>query len=342
MALINLQYLRAIAALMVVWVHAREQFEWIKIQFPAEGGNNGVDLFFVISGFIMVYTTHNKTVTPLAFLTRRFIRVAPLYWASTLLIVAIALTAPSVLKSTIISFPHVVASFAFWPMPSPKFPDNMWPLLVPGWTLNYEMAFYVIFGASLWAPKKWRLALLCTGMIALACAGAINNFTGALKFYTDAIILTFVIGALLGQLYCTGRLPQSKLVGWILILSGVSIWWITQSIPMGHRLFGAGIPASLVLAGACILPSIRNTRLNWLKNLGDASYSIYLCHIFMLAILRYLWSKIGTENTSQSHGYLFMTLSITLSSIIGLLISKYIEKGLFTAISRKQSFPKNT
>ena len=335
MALINLQYLRAIAAMMVVWVHAREQFEWIKIQFPSEGGNNGVDLFFVISGFIMVYTTHNKTVSPLSFLMRRFTRVAPLYWSATLLIVAVALAAPSILKSTTISFPHVLASFAFWPMPSPKFPDSMWPLLIPGWTLNYEMAFYVLFGMSLWAPKKWRLTLLCTGMALLAGAGAINNFTGALKFYTDAIILTFVIGTLLGQLYCTGRLPQNKIIGWTLIFSGIAIWWITQSIHMGHRLFGAGIPASLVLSGACILPGIRINGLNWLSQLGDASYSIYLSHIFVLATLRFAWLKTGIENTSETIGYLFILSSIVASSFTGLFIFHKIENKLSTITSIK-------
>ena len=78
LSLINIQYLRAIAALMVVWSHAREQVEWLKIQFPLNFGVSGVDLFFVISGFIMVYTTHDKKISPLQFFSRRLERIVPL------------------------------------------------------------------------------------------------------------------------------------------------------------------------------------------------------------------------------------------------------------------------
>ena len=81
---------------------------------------------------------------------RRFARIAPLYWLATLAVVVVAALAPALLKCSLLSGPHIGASLAFIPMRSPAFPDNYWPLVILGWTLNYEMAFYAVFAVTLW------------------------------------------------------------------------------------------------------------------------------------------------------------------------------------------------
>ena len=334
-ALVNIQYLRAIAAMMVVWVHAREQFDWLKLQFPSPAGGNGVDLFFVISGFIMVYTTYGKAVAPLAFIKRRFLRIAPLYWLAILFILVVSFVAPSVLKSTVIQPAHVLASFMFWPSPSPKFPAEMWPLLVPGWTLNYEMAFYVLFGLTLCAPMAWRVFLLCASLVLVVLSGIGLSATGVLRFYTDAIVLTFGAGALLGHLYCKGRIPQSVTLGWGLVVTGIALWWGLQSVDTGHRVIGAGIPAVLLVTGACALPSIDGKWLDWLRQLGDASYSIYIGHIFILGGLGFAWSRIYRRVDNNIDGVVFLTASILVCGMAGVLIYRLAEKPMNRWMSRK-------
>jgi exopolysaccharide production protein ExoZ len=333
-ALINIQYLRAIAAMMVVWAHAREQFDWIKLQFPSAAGGSGVDLFFVISGFIMVYTTFGRPISPTTFFARRLARIGPLYWLATLAIVVVVMLAPSVFKSTTVNAPHVWASLAFIPMLSPIFPGQMWPLLVPGWTLNYEMAFYVLFAATLLAPLRFRTLFLVGTLVLLVWAGIYFRFTGVFQFYTDAIVLTFGTGAILGHLYCSNRLPKSVFLGLTLVLGGSALWLSTLSINMGHRAIGSGIPAFLIVMGACILPSFDKGWLNWLGKLGDASYSIYVGHIFLLGLLRVGWAHTVGAGQTEKQGMAFMLTSVVFCAVGGVLIYYFIEKILGKLVSK--------
>ncbi|MDR7376900.1 exopolysaccharide production protein ExoZ [Rhodoferax ferrireducens] len=326
--LVNIQYLRAIAALMVVWVHAREQFPWVRGQFPSGVGANGVDLFFVISGFIMVYTTHNKSISPLAFMVRRLERIAPLYWLATLLIVLVASVVPLILKSTVLSSSHIFASLAFVPMLSPAFPDKYWPLLIPGWTLNYEMAFYAIFSITLFVKGLYRIFLLSFVLLSLVVAGLFFNWQGVLGFYADAIILIFLAGAILGYFYVKGRLKKNALVGIFFVLLGVGLWIVTQDLDVGHRAIGAGIPATLVVLGFCCMPTLFPDKLTWLARLGDASFSIYLSHIFILAGLRTLLNRIGIVIAENSLGLTYMVLAIAICAIFGFFVYQWIEKPL--------------
>lgn len=334
-ALVNIQYLRGVAAMMVVWVHAREQFSALKLQFPSAAGGNGVDLFFVISGFIMVYTTYGKNITPTLFIQRRFARIAPLYWLATMAILVIGLTAPNMLKSTVIYIPHVIGSFLFWPMPSPKFIGDMWPLLVPGWTLNYEMAFYVVFGLTFFAPRVLRLFFLCGGIFFAVIFGILFDYVGVLRFYTDAIILTFAAGAILGHLHCLGHIPKNKVLGCISVLAGVFLWWALQYVHVGHRFIGAGIPAVLVVAGACTLPNLRGLWIDWLRHLGDASYSIYIGHVFILGIVALGWRHAFHPVSSEAEGVVFMLGSVLVCGVVGVGIHKFLENPLNKWVSKR-------
>src|ERR1019366_2869669 len=140
-----IQYLRGIAALMVVWHHGVGQLATLETYFPFRFGTSGVDLFFVISGFIMVVTTAGRDVTPTEFIARRFVRVVPLYWVLTLALAATALVAPSLFRSVTLTAVSLIQSLLFIPHFSPSHAGMIWPVLVPGWTLNYEMFFYVVF-----------------------------------------------------------------------------------------------------------------------------------------------------------------------------------------------------
>ncbi|MEY2952412.1 MAG: hypothetical protein RLZZ401_499, partial [Pseudomonadota bacterium] len=98
----TIQYLRGVAALLVVWHHAGGQVPGISQFLPERGfGVSGVDLFFVISGFIMVLTTEGKSVTPWQFLQRRLVRVVPLYWPLTITVAVLATLKPELFKTTV-------------------------------------------------------------------------------------------------------------------------------------------------------------------------------------------------------------------------------------------------
>ena len=112
--LLTIQYLRGLAALMVVLQHASVPSGLARLSH-LRTGDWGVEIFFVISGFVMWYTTVSRTVSPRAFMYRRAVRIVPLYWLFLTLLVAIALTAPSIMNSTVLTAGNVVQSFLFVP-----------------------------------------------------------------------------------------------------------------------------------------------------------------------------------------------------------------------------------
>lgn len=322
----GLQYLRAIAALMVVWTHAREQFDWLRLQFPSEAGAYGVDLFFVISGFVMVYTTHGRQITAWQFMRKRIERVAPLYWVTTLGLLAVALLAPSLVRSVMPDLGHTVASLLFWPMVSPKFPDHYWPVLIPGWTLNYEMAFYLLFALSLFLPARQRITSIVLALGAwVVLMQWLPHPEGVIDFYSNPIILNFAAGMLLGRAYLGGWLSSKPHIGFYLIIFGIICWWMADRLDLGNRLIGAGIPSTAIVAGVCLV----GTQLpHWpvLQKLGDASYSIYLSHVFTLGALRWLWPKwVPSSWQGWWASLMFMVVALALCAMAGVGVYRWIE-----------------
>jgi exopolysaccharide production protein ExoZ len=128
-------------------------------------GAAGVDLFFIISGFIIVYASEplfGKPAGPQVFFLRRLIRIAPLYWTVTAFFIVLFLASPNGFAATIAasntSIGAIIASFMFLPFARPD--GTMFPLHSVGWTLNYEVFFYVIFEALLFYPGSALLQRL--------------------------------------------------------------------------------------------------------------------------------------------------------------------------------------
>ncbi len=152
----NIQLLRALAALSVVITHTLHETgaheQTLNLGF-------GVDVFFVISGFIMAQTSLREfgmAGAPLRFFLRRLARVAPIYWLLTTLMLAGSLIAPSLLNVPTGGLGHIVASYLF--IPDARGAGEMRPVLALGWTLNYEMFFYALFSLALLAPARWGFA----------------------------------------------------------------------------------------------------------------------------------------------------------------------------------------
>jgi exopolysaccharide production protein ExoZ len=195
----QIQYLRGIAAMMVVWHHAQTTVDGTT-QFLGfhEWGKRGVDLFFVISGFIMLVTTWEKPISPAQFIRNRIQRIVPLYWAVTFAAIAQAYIAPWLKWDG----ESLAKSLLFIPYYSLNFPGEIWPLLVPGWTLNYEMFFYALFALLLLAGRNWRVPVMALVLGCLVVTGMIAKpHSAPLAVYTSPLLLEFCAGMILGRFW---------------------------------------------------------------------------------------------------------------------------------------------
>ena len=282
--LLNVQMLRGIAALLVVFVHLDALARMAGL--PAGSsffGNSGVDLFFVISGMIMVMTTAGGRQTPAGFLRNRLARIAPLYWTITLAVFAVALAAPALMQTTSADPVQLVKSLAF--IPFARADGAMHPTVFVGWTLNYEMMFYVLFALGMALPGRW-LGLIATGVaIALAAAaGQVFRPTApVIAFYLQPVILEFAGGMALGALL--PLLPERPAWRWPAVAAGLVAFvmmladaWLWPSL---DRAVIFGLPAVAVVAAAVIAEraGLRAGQ-GWVQLIGAASYAIYLTHFF--------------------------------------------------------------
>ena len=151
----SIHYLRGLAALLVVFHHGVLQFPGLRDRYAHfEFGQAGVDIFFVISGFVIYLASIEGRIRPGEFVKRRIVRIVPLYWVATLALVAAAVCAPQLFATTVVTPQNVGQSLLFIPSYSAAFPDQIWPVLVPGWSLNYEMFFYGLFALGLMSGAR--------------------------------------------------------------------------------------------------------------------------------------------------------------------------------------------
>jgi peptidoglycan/LPS O-acetylase OafA/YrhL len=299
--LINVQILRFIAAASVLTKHSVEVF------FPQGATilrlplNGGVDLFFVISGFIMAWLTQGQFGKPhvaARFLLRRAIRIVPPYWFFTSLMIVLLLVAPNVARNTRLGWTEVVTSFAFIPWPRPA-DGVVVPLLSPGWTLNYEMFFYLCFGAALLLRRG--KSLLIGLFLGLAAAGMwLEPGNYLVAFYANPIILEFLAGIALERLYSAG-VRASLMHALLLIVAGALAYLVLGQTPLREiRGIAQGIPAALVAAAFILGRAPVRARRVWtmLQAGGDASYTLYLSHPFTINGMYLLWTgMVGSQPT---------------------------------------------
>jgi exopolysaccharide production protein ExoZ len=314
-----IQYLRGIAAMMVVWVHAVPIVPAVAAQMgDPQWGTAGVDLFFVISGFIMVVSTADKPVTSWQFICHRIARVVPLYWLVTLVMVAKAASRHQ-LTELHYTGAAIAKSLTFIPYDSLEHPGRVWPILLQGWTLNYEMFFYALFALSLALPK-WRLQAMLGALSLLVISGFVFEHSGPLSsVYVSPILLEFGLGMWLAQDWVKGRLSERSIfVSVAMIVLG---FWLLMHIDSRWSLtFGA----LLVVAGA-MNSRICGVHNRLLMELGNASYSIYLTHIFMFGTLRAIGRHLSAH-VSLSTAAAFMFVAMTICAIAGWLCYRFVEK----------------
>jgi exopolysaccharide production protein ExoZ len=341
--LFSLQYLRAIAAFMVIYFHAVLQvrlFAGEKAFLPLIGAG-GVDIFFALSGFMMWYTIEQAPVGTGEFIRRRIVRVVPLYWAITLAALAVTLVAPALLRSTVFDLRHAVASLLFVPWPNPALTvtdaqELLVPVLIPGWTLNFEMLFYLFFALTLYGPKPARLPLLGLMLAGLYLVSGLVGAGSPLAFYHRDMLFEFLAGAILGALHLerrplSGAAALGLAIACFAVMLGIELAIGTPT----PRIILFGIPALLILIAA-LRAEASGAVPSWplLNALGNASFSTYLTHGFVLAALRVAVARLGLGSGAAVFQIGFVLVAFVASSAIGLATYYRVERPLVRLAGR--------
>ena len=284
----SIQFLRALAAWVVVGHH------FVQIFY---GGNNvgfvenflwnygtlGVDLFFVISGFVIYHATVDRVIPPARFFSLRLIRVIPAYWVFSLLTALLVYSFQGLIPFTQLETGFLLKSLAFIPWANPS-GIGYFPLLTPGWTLNFEVAFYSIFGLTLFFSSRYRVLLVMLGLFLLQ--SVVPNFGVPWDFYKNKIIFEFVLGIGVAIIYRRELLKHVKTGSAMLLLLLAVIAIAVKG--NGHHYLYVGIPCAFVMIAA-LSQEYFFRKYAIFNTLGNQSYSTYLCHVIILSIAYYFF-----------------------------------------------------
>ena len=342
----SIQLLRGIAALAVVfhhsclcfWSNGKNQSLLANCAPIREFGACGVDIFFVISGFIMVAITANKPKSKRSiktFLLHRFIRVAPLYWIYTTVFVGLMFfpfAFTTIKKSFTLSY--IIRSYLF--IPAPNYFGHLHPALDQGWTLSYEMFFYAVFAVCLQFNTKQAILIITTLFVGLSILhGSIPQTAPVAFFFTDPIIIEFCLGMFAGWIF---TLPVSVNNKWLILTLVASMIAFSFSFVMHpdvhQRVVFWGLPAVGLVASLSLLDKNSSIK-KWNKLLlsaGDCSYSIYLTHAFLLLLVGMLLKRVSL---SPPLADIALILTFFATSIPGFLSYSLVERPLTKFLSSR-------
>lgn len=333
----GIQALRFVAALLVVVMHSTHYAaeRLVKDTPFFSPGAAGVDIFFVISGFVMIISSQplwSRADGWKQFGLRRIARIVPLYWALLTLKVATLLLAPAVLRVTDITPWAVISSYLF--LPSFNHDGEIAPILFVGWTLNFEMFFYLLLVIAL----KFRVDAfkLVGGVFAVLCLMALLRAPGwpAAAFYFDTIVLEFGFGMLIARAVLAGWTLSRPVAIGLLLAGFAALLPAWDTVPVLMRPIVWGIPAAMIVAAtACLNDPIGRRLPTWLLLLGNASYALYLVHPLIAPLSPSLLAKLGWPNA-----WLSVALSVLSSIILALFVYRFAERPM-TELLRRQFEP---
>ena len=314
----NLQLLRAFAALNVVLFHAiggstSYSYETKFISVLEGWGANGVDIFFVISGFVMLFTQLDNKRSVKDFLLLRAIRIVPIYWLLTLLVIAIYIVAPFVFRETAISIKWALASLGFL---SNVLVEKS-PIVTVGWTLEWEMLFYLVFGLSLWF-RSWTTSLFTTCVVLLGVAFITANF----------ILVEFIAGLCIALLYKRYGYQRYGMFSLFLgaILLSLSLFDSVKLL-IDSRVILWGLPSIFIVYGVICSPQIES-KIG--KLLGDASYSIYLIQMLSLPVYYKFLSILNVRMNND----LLVIVCLIATAIGGVTLYLLVEKPMINFLKK--------
>lgn len=338
----EVQWLRAFAALIVFGEHLKNEVaNRLLLQdaaasplavFPYAAG---VDMFFVISGFVMAHASRSLFGQPDAwrrFLWRRVARVVPLYWLVTTAVVALLVLRGGRFVADPASAWQIASSYLF--VPSVNQAGTVTPVLPIGWTLNYEMFFYGVFALFVGWKRPYALAAVAAFMGTMALAGLVLDLPGVpLSFWADPIVLEFVAGIGLFVLVERGfRLGGATRL--LLVAVALVVLALFPQPDIGPRVVVWGLPAvALALAAVAGSPRRATPLSRAASFVGDVSYAVYLTHLPILAAFGVVFASVGL--TSRPAAYLlFPAVTLATTLVVSALAHLFFERPVLAAARR--------
>ena len=315
--IINIQLLRGLAALAVAFYHAGYVIPGtIYTDFL------GVPVFFVISGFIM---THISRASCDQFFLHRLIRIVPLYWLATSIYAALVVEIYPVIgkqSDNVVTVRTLLYDLFFIPRL-----DNsgtiIYPVLSPGWTLNLEMYFYLLFAGALEISRRFAPAIVAIAVFAVWLFGTYIHLAPPIEFYAHDYVVYFPLG--IATYYVSQLKRQQATIGLFAAFAGIAA--LIGFATTGSQSMSLIAPP-LIVSGAVLLERgdlVCRHRL--IIVLGASSYALYLFHPFLIGLLREL-AKRATANFDMTVHLPAALLAVVLSAGAAWLISKWIETPL--------------
>lgn len=343
-----IQMLRALAVIAVIFSHIAHELKNIighkvinfndKI-FP---GDFGVDLFFVISGFIMLYTAHTyfgQKGQVVAFLRRRIIRIVPLYWLATMLMILVVVALPGSVKTATSDLGQWISSFFF--IPYARASDGLIrPVLGLGWSLQYEMLFYLFFGLGLFFTRRIGLIFIIAAPLFFTVFGNYFNLNGTIwLFLRHPIMLEFSVGVILCYLYLNG-FRISQIISWCLLVAAFLVLaflpGFDENLDSSRQVY-YGLPAAMIVAWAVLARGHDMAPISklWLE-IGDTSYATYLTHPFVVGGASLIMRRFGFfDDFTVLQSIFSYSLVVLMGSLIGGYIVHYFVDRPLTAYFAK-------
>jgi exopolysaccharide production protein ExoZ len=344
----SIQILRAIAALLVVYLHAvfTVSFHTAPRQMTlvnfARFGACGVDIFFAISGFILSTLAMKMRADRSGFhngwdfLLRRFIRIFPIYWLLSLFFVLVGA------KQHYLTTSWLINSYLL--LPSLQYPMQV-PLILVGWTLIFEMFFYYLITLNLFFGVRHIVGRTILTILVLICLGALIGFRQPiLILVANPMNLEFVFGCLVGLAYVRFGKRQSLGTTLLIVGSAMLIATLTPGLPglsdnksvlngtlSWTRVIVWGLPSAMITAGLVFRSTpIRSALGRLAVSLGDASYSIYLISpivFYGYNRIYHLLAALGPE--------INVALAFLLVVLCGWLCYRYVESPMIRSLNAR-------
>ncbi len=331
----GVQALRFFAAFLVVITHAT--FYASERLMPSVGfwpdGATGVNIFFVISGFVMVVSTaglRNRDNGWKIFAERRLIRIVPMYWVATTLKLIVFILLPATVLHSQFNLFHIISSYLF--VPTVNAEGEFKPFLAVGWTLYFEMFFYALFalGMFLQCNLYYFIGAILVGFSLLS---PLRTTDVAATMLFDPIVLQFYFGMLVAAAVRWSPMRNAAAVRHpslpaLLSISGVVLLLAPFTVPVLPDALRTGVPATMIVLGVVLLEPLLKGRLpKTLLLLGDASYVLYLFHPLIAPIIPTVFRKADLSNYTACV-LVSAVVAISASAVIHILIERPLTERL--------------